>query len=123
MVPERRSRQKRGRSLVGPPVPPCGEQAGFDRARLVLEITETAAMEDLARAHSTMLACRALGVRFAIHDFGTGHASLTNVREQPVDRIKIDRSFVSRLPEVAGDRAVGAPSWRWRGCADSNQPG
>jgi len=79
---------------------------GLERERLVLEITETAALEDLARAHSTMQACRALGVRFAIDDFGTGHASLANLRELPVDRIKIDRSFVAGLPAVAGDRAV-----------------
>jgi diguanylate cyclase (GGDEF)-like protein len=76
------------------------------RERLVLEITETAALEDLPRARAVMQSCRELGVRFAIDDFGTGHASLANLRELPVDRLKIDGAFVAGLPGAAGDRAV-----------------
>ena len=74
--------------------------------RLVLEITETAALEDLDRARAVMQACRALGVRFAIDDFGAGHASLANLRQLPVDRLKIDRLFVAGLPATEADRAV-----------------
>jgi len=76
------------------------------RERLVLEITETAALEDLPRAQAVMQSCRALGVRFAIDDFGAGHASLANLRELPVDRLKIDGAFVAGLPDAVGDRAV-----------------
>ncbi len=79
---------------------------GLAREHLVLEITETAALEDLDRARSVMLACRALGIRFAIDDFGAGHASLANLRELPVDRLKIDRVFVAGLPATEADRAV-----------------
>ncbi len=76
------------------------------RAGLVLEITETAALEDLPRAVAMMQACREQGLRFAIDDFGAGHASLANLRELPVDRLKIDRVFVAGLPQQAADRAV-----------------
>jgi EAL domain-containing protein (putative c-di-GMP-specific phosphodiesterase class I) len=72
----------------------------------VLEITETAALEDLPRAQAVMQSCRALGVRFAIDDFGAGHASLANLRELPVDRLKVDGAFVAGLPGAGGDRAV-----------------
>ena len=83
-----------------------GRHPDLPRERLMLEITETAALEKLAHARSIMNACRGLGVRFAIDDFGTGYASLTNLRELPVDRVKIDRSFVAGLPAAQGDRAV-----------------
>jgi diguanylate cyclase (GGDEF)-like protein len=82
------------------------EQPDLPRERLVLEITETAALEDLPRAQAVMQSCRALGVRFAIDDFGAGHASLANLRELPVDRLKIDGAFVAGLPGASGDRAV-----------------
>jgi diguanylate cyclase (GGDEF)-like protein len=82
------------------------EYPDLPRDRLVLEITETAALEDLPRAQAQMQACRALGVRFAIDDFGAGHASLANLRELPVDRLKIDGAFVAGLPGAGGDRAV-----------------
>lgn len=82
------------------------EHPDLPRERLLLEITETAALEDLPRAQAVMRACRALGVRFAIDDFGAGHASLANLRELPVDRLKIDGAFVAGLPGASGDRAV-----------------
>lgn len=82
------------------------EHPDLPRERLVLEITETAALEDLPRARAVMQSCRALGVRFAIDDFGAGHASLANLRELPVDRLKIDGAFVAGLPGAGGDRAV-----------------
>ncbi|MFZ5492127.1 MAG: putative bifunctional diguanylate cyclase/phosphodiesterase [Pseudomonadota bacterium] len=82
------------------------EYPDLPRDRLVLEITETAALEDLPRAQAQMQACRELGVRFAIDDFGAGHASLANLRELPVDRLKIDGAFVAGLPGASGDRAV-----------------
>ncbi|HMY96557.1 MAG TPA: EAL domain-containing protein [Pseudomonadales bacterium] len=82
------------------------DHGDLPRERLMLEITETAALEDLPRAQALMQACRELGVRFAIDDFGAGHASLANLRELPVDRLKIDRAFVAGLPDADGDRAV-----------------
>jgi EAL domain-containing protein (putative c-di-GMP-specific phosphodiesterase class I) len=65
---------------------------------LLIEITETAMLEDLERAKRIMLKCREMGVRMAIDDFGTGYASLTYLKRLPLDVIKIDRSFVADLP-------------------------
>ncbi len=75
----------------------CAEFSAFGRA-LIIEITETAMLEDLERAKRIMLRCRDLGVRMAVDDFGTGYASLTYIKRLPLDIIKIDRSFVAELP-------------------------
>lgn len=75
----------------------CAQQSGFGQA-LIIEITETAMLEDLERAKRIMLRCRDLGVRMAVDDFGTGYASLTYIKRLPLDIIKIDRSFVADLP-------------------------
>lgn len=75
----------------------CAQQPGFGEA-LIIEITETAMLEDLERAKRIMLRCRDLGARMAVDDFGTGYASLTYIKRLPLDIIKIDRSFVADLP-------------------------
>ncbi|WP_062064700.1 putative bifunctional diguanylate cyclase/phosphodiesterase [Cellvibrio sp. OA-2007] len=75
----------------------CEQQQGFGAA-LIIEITETAMLEDLERAKRIMLRCRDLGARMAVDDFGTGYASLTYIKRLPLDMIKIDRSFVAELP-------------------------
>lgn len=62
--------------------------------RIMLEITETAVIEDITHVTQTMLDCKALGVSFALDDFGVGYSSLTYLRRLPVDIIKIDQSFV-----------------------------
>ncbi len=79
---------------------------GFDPRGLVLELTETALMDDLDRAAEVMAACRGAGVRLALDDFGTGYASLTYLRRLPVDTVKIDRSFVRDLCEQTNDRGI-----------------
>jgi diguanylate cyclase (GGDEF)-like protein/PAS domain S-box-containing protein len=70
---------------------------GGDPGRLVLELTETAVLEDTPRAVAVMHELRELGVRFAIDDFGTGYSSLAYLQRLPVDVVKIDRSFVAAL--------------------------
>ncbi|MEN0038268.1 MAG: bifunctional diguanylate cyclase/phosphodiesterase [Cellvibrio sp.] len=75
----------------------CEQQQGFGES-LIIEITETAMLEDLERAKRIMLRCRDLGARMAVDDFGTGYASLTYIKRLPLDIIKIDRSFVADLP-------------------------
>ena len=75
----------------------CEQQQGFGES-LIIEITETAMLEDLERAKRIMLRCRDLGARMAVDDFGTGYASLTYIKRLPLDMIKIDRSFVADLP-------------------------
>jgi EAL domain-containing protein (putative c-di-GMP-specific phosphodiesterase class I) len=64
---------------------------------LVLEVTESAVMLDLVEATKRLRALRSLGLRIAIDDFGTGYSSLAYVQQLPVDILKIDRTFVSRI--------------------------
>ncbi len=66
-----------------------------------VEVTETAATQDLGLMLQTVTAMQELGVRVAIDDFGTGYSSLSMLKRLPVDIIKIDRSFVSEV--LAGD--------------------
>ena len=81
---------------------------GVDPSMLELELTESALLADRARAAGALESLRAIGVTFAIDDFGTGHSSLANLRELPVDRIKIDRSFVSTIAERPADEIIVA---------------
>lgn len=71
---------------------------------LNLEITESALVEDVDEAARTLAGLRALGVRVQIDDFGTGHSSLAFLHRFPVDVLKIDRAFITRL----GSDAVSA---------------
>ena len=84
------------------------DDTGFPAHRLLLEVTETAVATDSAQAISMLRAIRDLGVRIAIDDFGTGYSSLSNLRQLPVDTIKIDRSFVSGMTTDTDDLAVVA---------------
>ncbi|WP_102126960.1 putative bifunctional diguanylate cyclase/phosphodiesterase [Deinococcus planocerae] len=68
---------------------------GLSPTQLELEVTETAVMADLAGATRQLSQVRALGVSVALDDFGTGYASLELVRELPLDKLKLDRSFVT----------------------------
>jgi diguanylate cyclase (GGDEF)-like protein/PAS domain S-box-containing protein len=65
--------------------------------RLVLELTESAAVEDASRTFATMRHLRSLGVRLAIDDFGTGYSALSYLMDMPVDILKLDRLFVEGL--------------------------
>ena len=72
-------------------------ETGVDPGCLVLEITESAAMQDAALTVEVLAMLRGMGLRIAIDDFGTGHASLAYLRQFPIDALKIDQSFVSDL--------------------------
>jgi diguanylate cyclase (GGDEF)-like protein len=65
--------------------------------RLEIEVTETALISDPSRALETLNRLKVLGVTIAMDDFGTGYSSLSNVREFPLDKIKIDRSFIKAV--------------------------
>ena len=70
---------------------------GYQPERLIVEITETAAMERTQNNLGVMEALAGLGVRLSIDDFGTGYSSLSYLGNLPIKEIKIDRSFVSNL--------------------------
>ena len=85
-------------------------EVGLPGEALEVEITERMLMEDLDAVRATLQALRALGIRVAIDDFGTGYSSLAHLSQLPIDRIKIDRSFVQGLPGDAATPPSRAPS-------------
>ena len=74
--------------------------------RLVLEITESALMDDYSRSVSILRRVKALGVRIAMDDFGTGYSSLSYLQSFPFDKIKIDQTFISNLDRNAQSAAI-----------------
>ena len=83
-------------------------ETGLDPSKLELEITETLIMHDETWAEQAINQLKALGVALAIDDFGTGYSSLARLRRFAVNRLKIDRSFVTSLNECSDDRAIAA---------------
>jgi len=80
--------------------------SGLPPANLALEITESAVMEDV-EAGAEMLRClHELGIQIEIDDFGTGHSSLAYLKQLPIERLKIDQSFVRAVPGDADGEAI-----------------
>jgi diguanylate cyclase (GGDEF)-like protein/PAS domain S-box-containing protein len=82
------------------------ETCEADPSGLVFEITETAAVADLKDARALMEAVRDKGCRFALDDFGVGFSSFNYVKELPVDLVKIDGAFITRLAERRDSQLV-----------------
>jgi diguanylate cyclase (GGDEF)-like protein len=80
--------------------------SGLSPQRLELEITETAIASDPERSRFAIDSLREAGVRISIDDFGTGYSSFVSLRDLEVDRLKIDRSFISRLASGAKDAVL-----------------
>ena len=78
----------------------------IDAGRLEIELTETLLMEDNEASRNMLANFARIGVRLAIDDFGTGHSSLAYLKRFNIDTLKIDRSFVSALPDDADDAAI-----------------
>jgi diguanylate cyclase (GGDEF)-like protein len=76
-------------------------KTGLDAARLEIEVTETALVDDRATTRRFMEEIRQLGVRVALDDFGTGYSSLSYLHSLPLDKVKIDRSFLMDVTRSA----------------------
>jgi len=81
-------------------------ETGLPPRLLELEITEGMVMQDPERAVKRLSAIKQMGVRLAIDDFGTGYSSLGQIKNFPVDTLKVDRSFIRDLPAYTEDRAI-----------------
>ena len=84
------------------------KESGLEAKYLELELTESLIMQDVELAVATMEQLRRLGVKLSIDDFGTGYSSLSALKTFPVERLKIDMSFVGGLPADENDKAVAA---------------
>ena len=82
------------------------KDTGFSPSQLELEVTESILLADDERALEIFRMIRGLGVRIAFDDFGTGYASLTSLKKFPLDRLKIDKSFVGKLRANSDDMAI-----------------
>ncbi len=79
---------------------------GVAAERLCLELTETAIMEDPAGARQVLTAVAAAGFEISLDDFGQGYTSLGQLRDLPLDEIKLDRSFVAGMLDSDADLAI-----------------
>ncbi|MEY4561740.1 MAG: hypothetical protein RLZZ618_1017 [Pseudomonadota bacterium] len=73
---------------------------------LELELTERMLMDDLPDVKRKLVELKAMGIRISVDDFGTGYSSLAHLKELPIDKMKIDRSFVQDLPDDADSAAI-----------------
>lgn len=93
---------------VGERVRAALSASGLPGPHLELEITESTLMQPGASALETLLGLKDLGVRLAVDDFGTGYSSLAYLKRFPIDRLKIDRSFVKDIPTDPDDMEIVA---------------
>jgi diguanylate cyclase (GGDEF)-like protein/PAS domain S-box-containing protein len=100
-----------GRQLMAPGLVPrlrvILEEHRVPGSALRIEITESVFLERSALVLETLAQLTSLGILLCLDDFGTGYSSLSFLRDLPVDVLKIDRSFVERLPDAGGSDMVG----------------
>ena len=82
------------------------QETGIPANRLELELTESVIMTHPEQNADTLRACRRLGISLAIDDFGTGYSSLGYLKRFQVETLKIDQSFIKRLPDDSDDAAI-----------------
>jgi diguanylate cyclase (GGDEF)-like protein/PAS domain S-box-containing protein len=82
------------------------QETGLDPGSLILELTESAVIENFEGAAATLQKLRWMSVQLAMDDFGTGYSSLSSLSRLPLDILKIDQSFVTRLDQDAEGRAI-----------------
>lgn len=81
-------------------------KSGFPVSRVIFEITESAVMQDYSRSIESLHYIKRLGGKIALDDFGTGYSSLSYVQRLPIDRIKIDRSFILEIETAKTTRDI-----------------
>lgn len=79
---------------------------GIDPKKVELEVTESVFMDDIQHTIQTLQNLHALGVELAIDDFGTGYSSLSYLRQFPIDRLKVDQSFIRNALNNDDDAAI-----------------
>jgi EAL domain-containing protein (putative c-di-GMP-specific phosphodiesterase class I) len=94
------------RTDIGAIIDRATRNHAIDPSLLDIEITESDAMEKADESVVILQRLKALGIGIAIDDFGTGYSSLSYLKRFPVDRIKLDRSFVNGLPNDAEDVSI-----------------
>jgi len=82
------------------------QETGLDPEALELEITESVLAKDTSGAVATLRRLKQIGVQLSIDDFGTGYSSLSQLKHFPIDRLKIDQSFVSGVTTNRHDAAI-----------------
>jgi diguanylate cyclase len=82
------------------------DAAGLDPRSLEIELTESALMIDPDKSATVLKLLRSMGITIAIDDFGTGYSSLSYLRRLPIDKLKIDRSFIRDLPTSQTDESI-----------------
>jgi EAL domain-containing protein (putative c-di-GMP-specific phosphodiesterase class I) len=81
-------------------------ESGLSPQALEIEITETMLMDDVEAANQTVRKLHELGIGLAIDDFGTGYSSLNYLKKFPIDTVKVDRSFITDIPDSDDDCAI-----------------
>ena len=88
---------------------------GLEPRHLVLELTESIAADRPTAVKAVLMQLRSLGIRISVDDFGTGHSSLTRLRQFPIDCLKVDRASGPRDGSQLGDGChpwLESPTWR-----------
>ena len=84
------------------------QDGGLAPGYLELELTESAILRDAERTIATMEMLKGIGIKFSLDDFGTGYSSLSQLKRLPLDKLKIDQSFVRGLPHDSDDLAISS---------------
>jgi EAL domain-containing protein (putative c-di-GMP-specific phosphodiesterase class I) len=82
------------------------DRAGLAATYLELEITESILMDDIENAQRILHDLKSMGIKIAIDDFGTGYSSLSYLRHFPIDRLKVDKTFIQRITNHQDDASI-----------------